>query len=415
MRNIFDQYKQPENRLTHALVTALDQDRSLLPPFLRWLGIRDVSKPKKLLLNEQQVPGSLQDDADELETKGLPDATVFNDDGWAVLFESKVQAPVKLQQISRHRETAKRHGFESPWLVVISVDKPPANLPSKAIAKTWQEIYLWFSNRTAESFWAEQLVQYMQVFEQKMLAQDYQIRGTITVFDGLKFDDKNPYTYREAKRLIRLLGDELQRRKDLHKIGVDPNGKRRSAITGRGTDAVWDFLPLTVARNAKQFTSFPHLTMGINRSRAIAAATVPNGVKGGFRRKLKEAGFDGFLELLADIEKRLRPVVKRSGAKPVIYVTQRHYASQRSEAVVDARLEADLRTAFVGADKRVRHQPEWVVAIYDSLVGKRSNIQFGVDVQFSYACPLVRSPKAVDLFADSWKAIAPLVRFVTQG
>jgi signal transduction histidine kinase/ligand-binding sensor domain-containing protein len=37
MRNIFDQYHQPENRLTHALLSSLDLDRRLLRDCLRWL------------------------------------------------------------------------------------------------------------------------------------------------------------------------------------------------------------------------------------------------------------------------------------------------------------------------------------------------------------------------------------------
>jgi hypothetical protein len=37
MRNIFDQYTQAENRVTHAFMTALDQDRKLLGLFLREL------------------------------------------------------------------------------------------------------------------------------------------------------------------------------------------------------------------------------------------------------------------------------------------------------------------------------------------------------------------------------------------
>ena len=37
MRNIFDQYAQPENRVTHALMTALDEDRVLLGLFLHEL------------------------------------------------------------------------------------------------------------------------------------------------------------------------------------------------------------------------------------------------------------------------------------------------------------------------------------------------------------------------------------------
>lgn len=106
MRNIFDQYEQPENRLTHALVTTLEQERSLLVPFLRWLGIRDVPRPSTLMLTEQQVPGRLQEDAEDLDWKGLPDAAIFDEDSWAVLFESKLQSRPNRNQVERHRRTA---------------------------------------------------------------------------------------------------------------------------------------------------------------------------------------------------------------------------------------------------------------------------------------------------------------------
>lgn len=413
MRNIFDQYQQPENRLTHALATALDQDRTLVAPFLRWLGIGEIPKPRTLMLTEQQVPGMLEQDAEFFDPKGLPDAAIFDEDGWAVLFESKIQACVNLNQVERHRRTAQRHGFEAPWVVVISVDKLSCKLPHRTIAITWQDIYIWF-NRQTNKPWDQQLVKYMQVFERKMLLQEYDIRGTVTVFDGLRFDDNNPYTYREGKRLIRLLGDLLQERNDLRAIGVDPDGARRPAITGKGVEGVWDFLPLLIARG-KPFTNYPHLTMGINRSRTTAAVTVPNGVKGGFRKKLSNNGFDGFLKLISILEKRLRPVLKRSdGAKPMIYVTQRHFRTQKSPAEVDARLEADMRTAFPGKELNIRYQPQWIDAIYDVLVKKRSNIQFGVDVQFQYTCRRIRSPEAAELVADSWVALSPLIDFVLR-
>lgn len=411
MRNIFDQYEQPENRLTHALATVLDQERKLLVPFLRWLGIKDVPKSTELTITEQQVPGLLQEDADELIKKGLPDIAVFDNDSWVVLFESKVQAQVSLGQVERHRNTVRRHGYDSPWLVIISVEELRCELPARTIAITWRKIYAWMNGHS--TFWPQQLVRYMQVFEQKMLQQQYDIRGTITVFDGLRFDKENPYTYHEGKRLIRLLGDLLQQNKDLVAIGVDPKGARRSAITGTGQDGVWDFLPLKVSRNAKQFTAYPHLTMGINRSRTTAAVTVPNGVKGGFRSKLSEMGLEGFLELVADLEKRLRPVTKQSvGSKPMMYVTQRHFRSQRSAGETDARLDADLRTSFAGKQQGIRYQPQWIEAIYQVLIKKRSNIQFGVDVQFRYTCPVIRSPEATELFVETWKALSPLVGFV---
>jgi hypothetical protein len=241
------------------------------------------------------------------------------------------------------------------------------------------------------------------------------IRGTITVFDGFQFSDDNPYSYREGKRLIRLMGDLLQKRKDLHAIGMDPKGKGRPAITGKGTEGVWDYLPLKVARKSTQFTAFPHFTMSISREEARAAVTVPNGVKGGFKSKLASIGFNGFVKLLSDLEKRSRPVISRSkGAKPIIYITQRHFKSQRSLADTDGWLEADLRTSYRAPGSGIRYQPQWLEAIYQLLIHKRSNIQFGVENRFCYSCPRIRSREAADLFADSWKAFAPLIDLVLE-
>jgi hypothetical protein len=58
MRNIFDQYAQPENRVTHALMTALDEDRALLGLFLQQLvKVKAPVNPRKLSVLEQQYPG----------------------------------------------------------------------------------------------------------------------------------------------------------------------------------------------------------------------------------------------------------------------------------------------------------------------------------------------------------------------
>lgn len=412
VRNLFDQYEQPENKLTHALFSTLDHERGYLRPFLQYLGLLDVPAVRSLRITEQEVPGLPQSDAEDVDNSGLPDACVFTNEGWAVLFECKVQARVGVEQLLRHRKTAIRHGFESPHLVIVAVDEAAGTAPDGTIRITWRDVYCWFSRRSHEP-WARELIRYMQTFERKMLARDYEIRGTITVFDGLRFDAENPYTYSEGKRLVRLLGDQLQKRTDLRQFGVDPKGKRRPAITGSRTDRVWDFLPLEVARNAKQFTWYPHLTMALGGSWAVAAVTIPNGVKGGFRTKLGALGVDGFMKLMTELENRLRSVIKRSPrAKAVIYVTQRHYKTQSSPAEVDARLEADLRTVVTGNKAGVKYQPEWVAAIFEVLMNKRSNLQLGIEVRLSYECPLLRSAAAVDLFADSWKALAPLLSLV---
>jgi len=415
MRNIFDQYSQPENRLTHALVCVLDADRTLLRPFARWAGARETPPASRLTITEQQVPGQPVS-GDEDDGRGLPDACIFDGQSWSLLIESKISAGISVPQLRRHIATAHRHDFKKPHLLLLAIDAPPAKLPKGVTHRSWRELYVWFRKRAAESEWAAILTEYMERFESSMIAQNYAIRGTLTMFDGLRFDEDNPYTYREGKRLIRLLGDELQNRGDLKRLGIDPNGSRRSAITGGSESAgVWDFLPLRCARGASNFTAYPHLTMSINRDFAAASITIPNGVKGGFRTKLKTDGEDGFRELLRDIESKLRHLSRRStGANVHASALQRHYRSQRSVGSVNARLDADLRTIVPGKRREAKHQPEWISAIYHVLTNKRSNIQFGLSARFQHDCPVIRSAKASELFAEAWVGMKPLLDFVLQ-
>ena len=53
MRNLFDQYTQQENRLTHALAVCLNEDRSLLGAFLRHVGLTPPTPPLRLQVMEQ--------------------------------------------------------------------------------------------------------------------------------------------------------------------------------------------------------------------------------------------------------------------------------------------------------------------------------------------------------------------------
>ncbi len=379
-------------------------------PFLRWLGIKSIPGKKALRLTEQRIPG--QSESAKVGKSGLPDAFFFTPQGdWAVLIESKLGSSLKVSQIKRHIRTAQRYGFDSPAAVVITVKKSACKLPH-TICTTWQEVYQWFSRRR-DSQWARTFVHYMRVFEAKMLAQGHYIKGTITMFDGLGFETGD-YAYREAKRLIRLLGDELQGRKDLKYLGVDPKGNRRKAITD-GRDGVWDFLPLRIARKAKSFTSYPHLTMVLKHYEAVAAITVPHRIKGGLKTKLKALGRDGFEEMMNNLERGLRPLVKKcKGAKPFVTASQRRYLSQRSWPETDGRVEADLRTYDHSGECPVKLQPQWMGAVYDLLRSKKSNIQLSVEVRFPYASSAVQSPKVADLFAQAWQRLWPVVEFVLE-
>ena len=228
MRNVFDQYRQPENRLTHSLYCTLAHEPSLIRPFLEWLGIQDAPPPADLQIVQQQVPGAPQEEPTE-DRQGLPDLCIYTDDGWAVVAEMKVQSTVRVGQLRRHEATAKRYGFESPIPVAFAVDRPP-KLPDGMIYRQWRELYGWLCQQTTESKWLRLLIEYMEIFEAKAIDEGYQVRGTITMFNGLPFGSDQPYTYPQGKRLIRLLGDELKKRHDLRtELGIDGKSGGRGA------------------------------------------------------------------------------------------------------------------------------------------------------------------------------------------
>jgi hypothetical protein len=171
LRNIFDQYNQPENRLTHALVSALGEDHKLLRKFVKW--IIETTPPKRLKIVEQQLPGEYELAELDYEKKGLPDAWIHDDDEWSLLIESKVAAPLRLDQLKRHYDTAKKRGFENVTVLAIDVSAPKKKLPDYVVFRSWREIYSWLSLQSKSSEWALRTLRYMEVAERKWPAEGY--------------------------------------------------------------------------------------------------------------------------------------------------------------------------------------------------------------------------------------------------
>jgi len=413
MRNVFDQYDQPENRLTHALLSCLHNDRKLIRPFLTRLGLRPIPRTSAIHIGQQLVPGT-ETEADKEGEDGLPDGCFFTDDGWAVLIESKVQAPISITQLRRHRRTAARYGYDNAHVVLIAVDSPKRSLPSGMQHIAWKQVYQWFVRKSDKSQWARRFADYLEVFESKMLAKEYDIRGTLTMFSGFRFDGDHPYTYREGKRLMRLVGQAFRRNKRLVRdLGIDPEGKGRSALTRNRDGGVWDFIPLEAAKGSSSHTSYPHATIEITPDYASTSLTVPHGIRGGVKSRLKAAGQEAFGKVLARIESDLRPVGRKvPGMKPVIYILQRRYKSQRSVPEVDGRIEVDLRTLVSSAGSDLKHQPKWLEAVYEILAHKRMNIQLGVLVRLPYAAPVMQTAGALEVMVDAWIALRPVVDFM---
>jgi len=411
MRNIFDQYSQPENRLTHSLVSALAEDKRLLRAFVRW--VTGSAPPKVLIIDEQSLPGDPELSENESESRGLPDAWIHDDESWSLLIESKVSSPLKNDQLNRHLRTAERRGYENIQLLAIDVWEPKRKLPNRVLFKKWSDIYTWLIKHSKQSEWARRASRYLEIIETKLPEEGYLKEGTLTMFSGIPFDTDNPFNYQEGKRILKLAMEELRKRKNLvRKVNMNPKGPGRGAITGKDGIYVWDYLRIHGSKNSGQFTKYPHLTLGFQRDFAFTIISIPNGITPSFRRNVVNLGYDGFEDLMRQVNTNLNKTLRNAkGAVPRVLILQRHYPSQRSTAIIDANLEFDLRTAFPSRKKQpIKVQTEWLKATYDALAKKRSNLHVGVGAIFPYNnCPVIKSPEILNYIADTWIACKPLL------
>lgn len=408
MRNLFDQYDQPENRLSHALAVCLYEDRALLRRFLAWIAANPPARVN-LFVAEQSLPGDPPvSSEEEAERRGLPDIVIHDGATWCVLIESKVQAALSHDQLARHERTLKRRGFEQVERMVLA--KAGVRLRN-AITLTWSGLYEWLGTNGSGSDWPERLRSYLRAAEVRLTREEYLTEGTLTMFDGFQFSPDNPYTYGEGKRLLKLATAELRRNKSLMALGMDPGAPGRSAITGRGGSAVWDFLSLRDRPKGGSFTSYPHLTLGVHADHLEVAVTIPNGVVRTVRQRLAELGSDGLAKLNARIVKKARRVLSR-GAWVRAYAVQRHYVSQRSPAITDARMDFKLETCLSPNGGRVKCQPEWLQLFAELFRRKRSNIQFGYVVHLPWETRGLGTRESLDLMVDSWHSLEPLLDLV---
>jgi len=416
VRNIFDQYSVPENRLTHALLASLAEDRWLLNAFVLWAFGKNIRR-EKLWVLEQSLPGDRQDlSEEEAERRGLPDGCITDGDNWGLLIESKFAARPTVDQLRRHLRTARRRAIKDVELLLLTVHTPPVRLPDKVCVKQWWEVYAWLCKHAGRSFWGRRCLEYMQLAETKESAAEYLQEGRLTVFSGIPFSRNEPYTYAQAKRLLKLLREELCQDMRLSKrLGADLNGSGRPAITGQNQSGVWDFIPIRHARRAEKHTQYPHLTVAIMQDRVGAFATVPNGLNSRLRAQLLGGNLE---EFESDVQKAtieiIRSLRRVRGFVPEIIVLQRHWPSRNSSSVVDCQLRFDARTALPATSRyrrAVKRQPEWINAAYEALTHRQSNLEFQIGCSFPYdTCPTVGDQSIVRAIANVWLACAPIVK-----
>ncbi len=418
MRNVFDQYSQPENKVTHALMSALTEDRCLWAAFINDSAeLAPPSKSSCLHIYEQTFPGQPEPVENDAEGKGVPDAWITDDDEWCLVIENKVLSDATLDQIVRHEDVAKRLGFPEPKLLLLTVKQPAPEISHKAKVVEWRSVYRWLLDTSAKNPWAKRAADYLEVLEGR-LVDDQQLKaGTMTAFNGIPFGDDIPYSYLEAKRLLGLAMGELRARDDLvTAVGMDPASQGRPAITGRDEGRVWDFLQTKAANNVRSFTHAPHLTLGIHRAEVSAMVTIPNDLKRPILKKLIGLGRSGFHNVVHEILDNMKQTMRECpGMAPRLHAVQRRYPSQRAIPFEDAIISFDLRTCF-HEEGPPKAQPQWLDAVYDCLAEKNSNFQTQIGAWFPYrTCDRIREPSAIDFIARTWIGCKPLLKIMDDN
>jgi hypothetical protein len=234
------------------------------------------------------------------------------------------------------------------------------------------------------------------------------------MFQGIRFCEPGIYRTDEAKNLLTNLCDVLQHRSDLCQFGVDPNEPRRSRLTGKDQEHVWDFLPLRGDHPKQDAGQRPHLSVDLGFDGAWAFFTVPNSSRRQLTLTLQELELDGYSEIVKRCAAKLDPTVRRSqGATPVVRVLQRHYIG-RTTPVMDGQLIADLRTQnYLDSGgfehPSIKSNGEWIRASYHLMLAPEANLQFSIGVGFSYRCEILKSPEATDLFVEVWLGLSELI------
>lgn len=416
MKNIFDQYSQPENKLTHSLASCLYEDRYLLNSFLKHFCKNFLNKKSQIEIEEQTLPRDKYTIIDETESKGLPDAVMYDEDK-CLIIESKVSSKLTKDQLNRHERTVRRRGFELIKGLAIVVDLMPNVILDNWEQITWNQVYSWAYKEKNKSDWAKKLVDYFRVLENNMVEDEYLKEGSITEFTGINFDQDNPYSYREGKRQLRLIIKKFKQNKILKdELNIDLSSKGRGGIKKVGT--LWDYLTFDTGIVGKSFTDEPHLTIGMNDKFIECDLTIPYRIKGKTKKNFYNLSWEEFRNLIYKIAINYDNAFGiSSGYVPKIVMAQRRYLSQSSPSIQDARLELDIRTAFSDLSSKLKprqkQQEEWLKLVYEVNNNKRSNLQFQLGARFFYNNnSLVNHKDADKVMCKSFLACKPLIDYL---
>lgn len=431
-RNIFDQYGQAENRLTHAFMHVLARNARLARKFVVFATGSAPTKNTSFSFSCQALPGEEPTsvlEEDYAERHGLPDAWIYSENsGWAVVLESKVTASLSKDQLVRHLRMARTRGFEKAHLLVVTADqtKPDAitGLPRRIPASwvSWPRVYEFFAaeSRTDLEF---EFLKYMRVLEGQMMHEGYE-GPPLTKFTGVPFGARHPFNAGEAKVVLRALMAELRPRMRTSRILPQIEGNiHRKPMTG-----TWDIVRFGFASRGREHTRHPHLAVGFAISsdwsgygKAWIQLVLPHGARPQYWDRIRDTNEEQLMNALRDGATRLRPLrhhVDRDIWEPklMLQIYQRHFYA-RKEWTRDGIVQCDLDTLLGKRNKvsaTVKTVPAWLEAVRMILARTRdANFELALQAGFPLSHRSVCArPGFIDVLVRSAEAFEPLLHLL---
>lgn len=418
--NVFNQYVQEENRLTHALGVTLSRSRKFQAAFLKKLAGNPRLR-RKTEIRLQLAGGVAEYNGEKC---GIPDLAIIDDQNNAVIAEVKLGANLTASQLASHENRIKRDGLNVvSALAVTGRDRDQKSVGEWISRKklnhawrhvSWQQIYQLACDYAVEDPWAEELRDYMLIMAKDLDENKMEADVKIIDFTGIPGDLAENYSHDTAKRVLHSLMDELRSDKAFLKaLHLPENPRAKKAI--KKTARVWDVL--SPVGDKGDFVKSHHFTVNLGSDLAGAMLTIPHRSFTKLRRHVKSVTPEQFGELLAGYVKELGAAgILKANGSPYIVMLQRRYKNMQLYAT-DGQLEFDLRT-LTGlqsgkAGPGIKRQPKWLNFCHDLIANGKGNLQFQIGVRFPYeTCPSLRQKRSINLFKDAFRATVPFAREV---
>jgi len=424
VRNIFDQYRHFENRVSHALAHAIASDQALTKEFAQFLTGEPNIGP--LQVSVQRLPGgpsTLDVLQEESATRSLPDIwLVGQDNDFCCAVENKVGDELNDDQLRQHRSRALALGFAHPYVVAIT-GRPEDESVAASLGHdrtkwtSWESVYEWLHGRSGNATgWSLRL---LNAFKEFLAMTEHQVREqgseiTLTTFVGIPLPSDADYSYPVARTLLRWLRDYLGGA--LAKTGSFPQlhpAKKRPKVTDDPL-GVWDVVGLGPPDH--QFTDDPHLTVEVGRESARVGLTVPNEADTRYWRHLRKKTEADWGEMFARLCYKVSSLPSPHDAVPNFEILQRHYPN-RARSIEDAKLVFSLDTLMEDkVDRRVKTVEAWNNLIPGVVKAQtQANIQLSLGINYPYQPhSVVHRPEFKDELVRAGEALLPFYEFVVS-